>query len=212
MNDELSIEPADDSVRLNDLVLDAMRIAEKAHRGQKRKAPAGLDQPGYFLHVSEVAWRLKSADMSDAVIAAGYLHDVIEDCGYTRDQLAEELGSPAVADMVLGVTEPEKAHNSWQARNSAYLNRIKDASREVIAISVADKTTNMVDMLRLVRQGYALSSFLSVGASEQLQKFQRLRAVFANRAPKALMAEFDAVLAQLYTATADERHGDRRHD
>ena len=42
--------------------------------------------------------------MDDETIAAGLLHDVIEDCGVTRDQLAAEFGAE-IADLVDGVTK-----------------------------------------------------------------------------------------------------------
>ena len=208
MNDELVVEPADAPLRVaSDLVLNAMRIAENAHRGQKRKAPAGLDQPDYFLHLAEVAWRLKAAGMPDEVIAAGYLHDILEDCDYTRDLLANELGSQVVADMVASVTEPEKVHSDWHQRNVAYLERVRGASRDVLSISIADKTTNLIDMLRLAALGHPLHSFLSVSAVEQIRKFERLREVFAGRVPGKLLADFDAALTVLKTETQGERNG-----
>jgi hypothetical protein len=42
----------------DDLVLNAMRLAEFAHRQRhhRRKAPPGEDRPAYFLHLAEVAW------------------------------------------------------------------------------------------------------------------------------------------------------------
>ena len=77
----------------DDIVLAAMRLAERGHReiNHYRKAPPGEDRPAYFLHLTEVAWILKDAGMPDEVVAAGFLHDMIEDCGYTRDRLAENL-------------------------------------------------------------------------------------------------------------------------
>ena len=91
-----------------DLVLESMRLAERAHRPQRRKAPEGQDRPAYFLHLAEVAWMLQDADMEGDVVAAGYLHDMIEDCGYTQEQLAEETGNPRVSELVDLVSEPEK--------------------------------------------------------------------------------------------------------
>ena len=46
----------------NNLVMDAMRLAEHAHRliGQFRKAPEGDDRPSYFLHLVEDAWSAAS--------------------------------------------------------------------------------------------------------------------------------------------------------
>ena len=62
------------------LVMNAMRLAEYAHRriGHRRKAPPGEDRPAYFLHLTEVAWLLVEAGVQDEEwIAAAFLHDVI---------------------------------------------------------------------------------------------------------------------------------------
>ncbi len=64
----------------NDLVLRAMRLAEKAHRTREagshfRKGPGSVDKPSYFLHLTEVAWMLQDAGYAASVVAAGYLHD-----------------------------------------------------------------------------------------------------------------------------------------
>jgi (p)ppGpp synthase/HD superfamily hydrolase len=80
-----------------DLVLRAIRIAEYAHRNRPqgphyRKAPKGEDRPYYFVHLAEVGWLLSGAGRSHELVAAGFLHDIIEDCGYTADQLEEEIG------------------------------------------------------------------------------------------------------------------------
>ena len=52
----------------NNLVMDAMRLAERAHRlkNQFRKAPKGEDRPSYFLHLVEVAWMLQQAGLAAA--------------------------------------------------------------------------------------------------------------------------------------------------
>ncbi|MCB1802441.1 MAG: bifunctional (p)ppGpp synthetase/guanosine-3',5'-bis(diphosphate) 3'-pyrophosphohydrolase [Gammaproteobacteria bacterium] len=143
---------ANASVRAS-LPLKAMRPAEKAHRGIRREAPAGEDHPDYFLHLTEVAWRLQAAGMPDEDIAAGFLHDVIEDCDYERDSLTAAIGNAEVADPVEWVSEPDADHASWQARNSGYRERLACAPGAARALSCADKTANSEDMLRLVRKG-----------------------------------------------------------
>lgn len=187
------------------LPLKAMRLAEQAHRGIRRKAPAGEDRPDYFLHLCEVAWRLQAAHMPDEVIAAGFLHDVIEDCGYTRASLADAFGDAQVAELVEWVSEPEHDHASWQARNSAYRDRLRRAPAVACALSCADKTANIEDMLRLVRKGYAVGDFLSVGADAQVAKFRALRELFNGQVPAVLLAAFDDALTELVERTGAER-------
>ena len=78
------------------LVPNAMRLAEYAHRqrNHRRKAPPGEDRPAYFLHLAEVAWLLMDSGVCDAEsVAAAYLHDIIEDCGYDEATLAGRLSA-----------------------------------------------------------------------------------------------------------------------
>lgn len=190
---------------MNDLVLNAMRLAEYAHRthykdpvGQFRKAPDGEDRPAYFLHLSEVAWMLNEAGCAAETIAAGYLHDVIEDCeGWDKERLANEIGSDAVVDLVDWVTEPGKDQMNnagreapWEERNRAYIQRLADAPDAALAISCADKTSNLRDMVRLTDKGHTLDAFLSRGHAQQLKKFTELDALFAGRVPETLLRRY----------------------
>jgi len=182
-----------------DLVLESMRLAERAHRPQRRKAPEGQDRPAYFLHLAEVAWMLQDADMEGDVVAAGYLHDMIEDCGYTQEQLAEETGNPRVAELVDWVSEPEK-DRSWEERNGVYLERMREAPMEVLALSCADKTSNLRDMLRLIDRGYELDSFLSVGKEKQVAKFEGLDELYSGVVPEKIHSRYTTALKRLKTS------------
>jgi len=179
-----------------DLVLESMRLAERAHRPQRRKAPEGQDRPAYFLHLAEVAWMLQDARMNNEVVAAGYLHDMIEDCGYTQEQLAEETGNPRVAELVQWVSEPEK-DRSWEERNGVYLERMREAPMEVLALSCTDKTSNLRDMLRLIDRGYELDSFLSVGKEKQVAKFEGLDELYSGIVPENIHNRYSTALHRL---------------
>ena len=67
-----------------DIVKEAYRFAEEAHKGQKRKG--GNDIP-YFTHIEETASIVKTLTDKKEVIAAAYLHDVVEDCGVSAASL-----------------------------------------------------------------------------------------------------------------------------
>jgi len=64
------------------LIEKAYNFAQRAHEGQLRKS----GEP-YFLHVATTAKNLADLDMSSVVIAAGLLHDVLEDAGVTEEEL-----------------------------------------------------------------------------------------------------------------------------
>jgi (p)ppGpp synthase/HD superfamily hydrolase len=182
----------------NDLVLRAMRIAEKAHRTREagshfRKGPDDVDKPSYFLHLTEVAWMLQDARYTAPVVAAGYLHDVIEDCDYTREMLAAEIGDGRVVDLVCAVTEPGK-DQTWEERNAAYLKNIRGASKEALALSCADKASNLNDMNRLNAEGHAVGVFISRGHSIQLNKFGSLDLAYRGKVAGPIYLRFRAAL------------------
>jgi len=181
---------------VNDLVLNAMRIAEHAHRKREhfRKAPPGEDRPAYFIHPTEVAWMLQEAGMSEEVVAAGFLHDLIEDCDWTTADLATETGSERVAELVEWVSEPDKSH-SWEKRNHNYLERVRSADDDVLCLSCADKTSNLRDMNRLVEKGHSPESFTSRDHDTQLAKYRALGEVYSGRVPAVLFERFSRALA-----------------
>lgn len=189
---------------MNTLVLDAMRLAERAHRTRPegphhRKAPEGEDRPAYFIHLAEVGWMLQDAGLDAETVAAGYLHDVVEDCGYTQDQLANEFGNAKVAEIVKWVSEDKFDANgqkqTWEARNQSYLERLKTAPNNVRALSCADKTSNMRDMNRLLDKGHPPSAFTKQDHATQLNKFQSLyEQVFDGHVPATLAARYQAAL------------------
>ena len=82
-----------------ELIRRAYRYAAQKHNGQFRRS----GEP-YITHPVAVATILTELEMDDDTIAAGLLHDVIEDCSVTRDELAAEFGAE-IADLVDGVTK-----------------------------------------------------------------------------------------------------------
>lgn len=189
------------------LVLEAMRLAERAHRTRPqgphhRKAPEGEDRPAYFIHLAEVGWMLQEAGLDAETVAAGYLHDTIEDCGYSQELLAAEIGNAAVAEIVKWVSEdkldPKTGEKrSWQQRNQEYLERLAGAPANVRALSCADKTSNMRDMNRLLAKGHATSAFTKQDHATQLNKFESLyKQVFDGHVPSVLTARYKAALEE----------------
>lgn len=72
------------------LVSEAAELAARRHSGQQRKRRR--DEP-YINHLAEVANLLSAATAgADAeLVAAGWLHDTIEDTETTREELAQRL-------------------------------------------------------------------------------------------------------------------------
>lgn len=82
-------------------VINAFNLAEKMHKGQFRKS----GDP-YILHPVSVAYILEKLDFDTNVISAGLLHDVVEDCGCTVGEIAENFNT-TIAQIVDAVTKIE---------------------------------------------------------------------------------------------------------
>src|SRR6476619_379061 len=85
------------------LVSEAADLAARRHNGMARK---GRGNEPYINHLAEVASMLAEVtDGADAeLVAAGWLHDTIEDTSTTRDELAQQFGE-RVAALVAEVTD-----------------------------------------------------------------------------------------------------------
>jgi (p)ppGpp synthase/HD superfamily hydrolase len=96
------------------------------------------------LHPVEVAWLLHSSGYPDRVVAAGVLHDVIEDTDADLAGLRERFGDE-VAVIVAVLTE-DPAIADWAARKRDLRNRLLDAPEEAAAVFAADKVSKVREM------------------------------------------------------------------
>lgn len=124
-----------------ELVERAYFYAEKAHAGQFRNSGEAFIQ-----HPLEVACILADLQLDILSIAAGLLHDVVEDTDVTFDQIEEEFGS-RVRFLVAGVTKLGKIeYKSKEDRHAENLRRMFLAMAQdirVILIKLADRLHNM---------------------------------------------------------------------
>jgi GTP pyrophosphokinase len=90
------------------LVKKAFEFAERLHEGQVRKS----GDP-YIAHPVEVAKILADLNFDENVIAAGLLHDVIEDCGCTVDELKKQFNVKVanLVDSVTAIRQEKKERN-----------------------------------------------------------------------------------------------------
>ncbi|MFZ1684534.1 MAG: HD domain-containing protein, partial [Candidatus Zixiibacteriota bacterium] len=123
------------------LVRRAYEFSDHAHAGQKRTS----GEP-YVEHCLEVAFILAELHMDSTTIAAGLVHDVVEDTTITLEDIRREFGDE-VADLVDGVTKIGAVHfNSVEEQQVEYFRKMllsmaKDI--RVILIKLADRLHNM---------------------------------------------------------------------
>lgn len=119
----------------------AKLFAIRAHMGQVRKSEP--DKP-MIIHPIGVGCLLESYGYDDGVVAAGYLHDVVEDTKYTIDDIFQEFGSD-IAELVMGASEADKSL-SWEERKEISIQEIKDLPLRNKLVVCADKINNLEDL------------------------------------------------------------------
>ena len=79
----------------------------------------------------------------DTVVAAGLLHDTVEDAGATLKEIEEKFGKE-IADIV--AAESEDKSKSWQERKQTTIDRLPGDSFEAQLVCCADKLSNIRSM------------------------------------------------------------------
>lgn len=123
---------------MNTYLIDtAERYARHHHRGQIRKGKAA--EP-YISHVSEVASLVRSFGGDDIAVAGAWLHDVVEDCTPTIEDVITEFGAD-VGALVAEVTDDKSLEKA--ERKARQLETASKKSDRACVIKWADKTSNL---------------------------------------------------------------------
>ncbi len=119
----------------------AFHYATKWHSGQKRSS--GED---YIIHPINVSATLIKLRLDMDSIVAGLLHDVVEDCGVTPEEIEKEF-STDVAQIVVGLTKISKikfkTKEESQAENFRKMVVAMAKDLRVIIVKLADRMHNM---------------------------------------------------------------------
>jgi len=200
---------------LSPLVEKSVEIASQWHDATYRKGawrpepfprdgdpPAGVPVISHLVSTGLILLRL---GWDDETVAAGILHDVLEDRDRhgreaSRDRLAEMVGEE-VAGLVAGVTETKLAADGsfrrWRERKEDYLEALSGGDDRHLAISLADKIHNLWTMNETLESGVDIFQStetrkgLSAGADQQVWYFHAvLKLAAKSRDPRiALMRE-----------------------
>ncbi|MEI6316714.1 MAG: RelA/SpoT family protein [bacterium] len=118
----------------------AADFAKLAHEGQFRKS----GEP-YYIHVFETAKNLALYEMDPPTIAAGFLHDVLEDTQTTEKEMTDEFGEE-ICTLVKGVTKLGRVKYQGHERHAESLRKLLMATahdHRVIIIKLADRLHNL---------------------------------------------------------------------
>ena len=121
----------------------AIKFSIKTHEVYQKQKRKGKDIP-YITHPLTVGLILARVGASDDVVAAGILHDTIEDSPaekkVSREMLAERFGE-TVADLVVSVSEMQK-DLSWDERKQEALDHVQTFSNDSLLLKSADVLSN----------------------------------------------------------------------
>lgn len=124
-----------------DLIDRAYRLAESSHIEQKR-----LSGQPYIVHPVSVAYILVELGMDSESVAAGLLHDVVEDTSVSLEQIQKQFGKD-IAGLIDGVTKlgriPYSSREEQQAENIRKMLIAMAKDIRVIIIKLADRLHNM---------------------------------------------------------------------
>lgn len=131
-----------------EIISKAVDFAYKTHQIDQFQTRKGKYIP-YILHPLSVANRLSRVDAGPEIIAAGTLHDTIEDSveenKVTKEILEQEFGTD-IARMVDDVTEQDRSL-PWAKRKAAALSHIPNMEQDSLLVKSADVLDNLSDQL-----------------------------------------------------------------
>lgn len=117
----------------------AKEFAYKAHKGMTRK---GKELP-FTYHLELVNKILKTLTNDDNILAAGWLHDVVEDTPIALEELKKEFNDEVCYYVEL---ETEDKSLPWKERKLNQIQELKENKSEVVFIAYADKMANLTEM------------------------------------------------------------------
>ena len=169
----------------------ATRMAVEGHATQTRKD----DHSPYIVHPVMVALLLKSHGFRDEVVAAGLVHDLVEDTDVSIEDIRTALGSE-VAGIVASVTHDDSL--SWEDKKLAYIEAVRNASNDAKAVATADKIHNAHSLLAWhAREGSKIWSHFNAGRDKKLWFEEHMLTMLKETWDHPLVAEYESLVARM---------------
>ena len=172
----------------------AKQFAYEAHKGMKRK---GKNTP-FIYHLKLVNLYLESLTDDEEILAAGWLHDVIEDTPITLEELKKEFNRTVCRYVEL---ETEDKSLPWKDRKLKQIQELKENKSEVVFIAYSDKIANLTEMAndyKLIKD--ELWNRFNRGKDEQYWYYLEFYKIFkANKLiPKEKLKDYEMLLNDLF--------------
>ena len=128
---------------MKDLVSEAIVFSVKAHDGMRRRK----SEAPYILHPMEVCAIIGSMTDKQEVIAAGVLHDVVEDAGIAIEEIGDKFGA-RVMELVASETENKREElppeETWLIRKEESIEKLRATDDiDVLMLWIGDKLSNI---------------------------------------------------------------------
>ncbi len=166
-------------------------LAIRAHSGQMRK-----DAPTpYIAHPIRVALLLARYGFSDTVIAAGLLHDVVEDTSVSLEEIKDEFGNE-IAELVKSVSNDDTL--GWEEKKKKYIETLRGAPDNSKAIATADKIANAESLLAArAREGSAVWSHFNAPREKKLWFEESVLEMLLEKWPCPMVEEYARLVVAL---------------
>lgn len=180
----------------------AICFAVKAHSGTERR---GKGFP-YIVHPMEAVAIVATLTSDQELLAAAALHDVVEDCDCSVEELQKEFGE-RVAKLVCSESdntlEGISKSDSWRIRKQAAAQRLAAASYDEKIVAMGDKLSN----LRAIALDYHVigdevwKRFHAPGGKCDIAwRYKLLADALSELAPSAAYEEFARLVNQIFGA------------
>jgi (p)ppGpp synthase/HD superfamily hydrolase len=180
------------------LVDKAIGFAARAHEGQRRK----IGKVPYIAHPVAVGMILQQMGCDETVVAAGLLHETVEDTRGTLDDIRHDFGDE-VAEIVAGCTEPSKKDANWGARKLQMIYALREAPLAVKLVTATDKYHNLVHTL-YSRREMGEKIWKKFGGDKEQQAWyfraalESVRANVPDEEKYPIFAQLEAVVDELF--------------
>lgn len=126
--------------RGKDIIEYAIYYATRAHKNQRRK----VEDIDMIFHPFTVGMILQRNGCDEEIVAAGILHDVVEDTPYSFEDIEKDFGT-TVMKYVYDASEPDKSLE-WEDRKTHTIEHIKTSPLGSKLIVACDKISNLEDL------------------------------------------------------------------
>jgi (p)ppGpp synthase/HD superfamily hydrolase len=173
---------------------DALAFATTAHAGQIRKS---VGAP-YITHPIAVASLVGEYGGDEDQAIAALLHDVMEDCGVTSEEIARRFGARVAAIVAACTDTVEHPKPPWRERKEAHLAHVRREPPEVKLVIAADKLHNASCIVRDLHRksvGDAVWERFTASKSDVIWYYRAMAAALAEGWSSEILQELQRTVA-----------------